>query len=91
MYAALIELTIDPDQAPAAAAAFTQNILPRVMAAAGFVRGYWVDPVDGNGFGLVLFNTAEQAGQATPPAATWSAPGVTIRGVDVRRVVVAVP
>ena len=91
MYAALIELTIDPNQAPAAAAAFTESILPRVTAAEGFVRGYWVDPVDGEGFGFVLFDTADQARRATPPAASWSAPGVTIRGVEVRRVAVAVP
>lgn len=91
MYAALIRLTIDAGQAPAAAAAFTQTILPRVTAAEGFVRGYWVDPVGGEGFGFVLFNTADQAHQATPPASDWSAPGVTIRGVDVRRVAVAIP
>ncbi len=91
MYAALIDLTIDSSQASAAAAAFTQTILPRVTAAEGFVRGYWVDPVDGEGFGFVLFNTADQARRATPPASSWSAPGVTIRGVDVRRVAVAIP
>ena len=91
MYAALIRLTIDPSQAPAAAAAFSQTILPRVTAAEGFAGGYWVDPVDGEGFGFVLFDTADQARQATPPAAGWSAPGVTIRGVDVRRVAVAIP
>ena len=68
MHAALIRLTIDPAQAPAAAAAFTQTILPRVTAAEGFVAGYWVDPVDGEGFGFVLFETADQARQATPPA-----------------------
>jgi hypothetical protein len=91
MYAALIRLTIDPGQAPAAAAAFTQSILPRVTGAEGFVRAYWVDPVDGEGFGFVLFDTADQARRATPPSSTWSAPGVTIRGVDVRRVAVAIP
>jgi hypothetical protein len=91
MYAALIRLTIDPNQAPAAAAAFSQTILPRVTAAEGFAGGYWVDPVDGEGFGFVLFDTADQARQATPPAAGWSAPGVTIRAVDVRRVAVAIP
>ena len=79
MYAALITLTIDPSQAPAAAAAFSQTILPRVTAAEGFAGGYWVDPVDGEGFGFVLFDTADQARRATPPAAGWSAPGVTIR------------
>jgi hypothetical protein len=91
LYAALIRLTIDPAQAPAAAAAFTQTLLPRVKASDGFVGGYWVDPVDGEGFGFVLFDTAEQARRATPPEAAWSAPGVTIRGVDVRRVAVAIP
>jgi hypothetical protein len=60
MYAALIRPTIDAGHAPAAAA-FTQTILPRVTAAEGFVRGYWVDPVGGEGFGFVLFNTADQA------------------------------
>jgi hypothetical protein len=91
MYAALISLTIDTERAPAAAAAFTQTILPAVKAAAGFVAGYWVDPVDGEGFGFVLFDTADQARQASPPASNWSAPGVTIRRVDVRRVAVAIP
>ena len=91
MYAALIRLTIEPAQAPAAAAAFTQTILPRVKAADGFVGGYWVDPVDGEGFGFVLFDTADQARRATPPTMAWSAPGVTIRDVDVRRVAVAIP
>ena len=91
MYAALIRLTIDPTQAPAAAAAFTETILPRVKAADGFVGGYWVDPVDGEGFGFVLFDTADQARQVTSPATNWSAPGVTILGVDIRRVAVAIP
>jgi hypothetical protein len=91
MHAALIRLTIDPAQAPAAAAAFTKTILPRVTAAEGFVAGYWVDPVDGEGFGFVLFENADQARQATPPASNWKAPGVTIRGVEVRRVAVAIP
>lgn len=63
MYAAVVKLTIDTERAPAAAAAFSNDILPRVKAAAGFVGGYWLDP----------------------------APGVTIVGVDVRRVAVAIP
>lgn len=61
----------------------------RRLSAKGFVRGYWLDPVDGEGFGFVLFETEEQARRATPPE--WSAPGVTILGVDVARVAVAIP
>jgi hypothetical protein len=91
MYAALVNLTIDPALAPAAASAFTNEILPRVRAAPGFVAGYWVDPVDRKGFGFLLFDTEEQAVKATPPASNWSAPGVTIVSVDFRRVAVALP
>jgi hypothetical protein len=91
MHAALIHLTTDPAQASAAAAAFTREILPSVRSAAGFVAGYWVDPIDRQGFGFLLFETAEQARKATPPKTMWSAPGVEILKVDVRRVAVAIP
>jgi hypothetical protein len=91
MHAASVFLTIDAALAPAAAAAFTSDILPRVRGAPGFVAGYWVDPVDGQGFSLLLFETEEQAFAATPPATAWSAPGVTILRIDVRRVAVAIP
>jgi hypothetical protein len=91
MYAALVKLTIDTLQAPAAAAAFSNDILPRVKATSGFVGGYWLDPAGGEGLGLVLFETAEQAAQVKPTRFSWSAPGVTILDVDIRRVAVAVP
>jgi len=91
VYAATVRLRIDPARAPAAAEAFSKDILPRVTSAKGFVQGYWLDPVDGEGFGFVLFETEEQARRAMPPAADWSAPGVTILGVEVARVAVAVP
>ena len=91
MHAALMHVTIDPALAPAAAATFTDELLPRVRTAPGFVAGYWVDPVDRQGFGFLLFETEDQALDATPPATTWSAPGVTIVRVDVRRVAAAIP
>jgi hypothetical protein len=91
MHAALVTLTVDPAQAPAAAAAFTKEILPRVRSGEGFVGGYWLDPVDGQGFGFVLFETEDQARRSTPPASSWSAPGVSIGSVEIRRVAVAVP
>jgi len=91
MVAALVKLRIDPAQASAVAAAFTNEILPRVTSAEGFVGGYWLDPAEGEGFGFVLFQTEDQARRATPPASSWSVPGVMILGTDVRRVAVAVP
>lgn len=86
MYVAIMNLGIDPDQAADAAAAFSGTLLPRVAASEGFVAGYWLEPVDGTGMGFVLFETRDQAVAAMPPCADWSAPGVTIHKVDVKRV-----
>lgn len=91
MHAALVHLTIEPALAPAAAATFTSDILPGVRAAPGFVAGYWVDPIDSQDFGFLVFETEAQALAATPPATVWSAPGVNISRVDIRRVAVAIP
>lgn len=86
MYAALVTLTVDPDQAPAAAEALTHDILPTIRSSPGFVAGYWLEPLDGRGFSFVVFETEEQARQSAPPVSNWAAPGVSITGVDFRRV-----
>jgi hypothetical protein len=86
MHAALMTLTIDPEQAPAAASALTHDILPTIRTAPGFVAGFWLEPVEGRGFSFVVFETEEQARRSTPPGADWAAPGVSIDEVDFRRV-----
>jgi hypothetical protein len=90
VHAALVTLTIDPEQAPAAASALVNDILPAVRSAPGFVAGYWLEPADGQGFSIVLFETEEQARGAVPPGSSWDAPGAGINGVEVRRVAVTV-
>lgn len=42
-------------------------------------------------FSLIVFEDGQQARAATPPAAGWTAPSVTIESVELRRVAVAVP
>jgi hypothetical protein len=86
VHAALVTLTIDQDEAPAAASALVNDILPAVRSAPGFVAGYWLEPAGGQGFSMVLFDTEEQARESAPPVSDWAAPGVTINGVEVRRV-----
>ena len=86
MHAALVRLTVDPEQAPAAAEVLTSDILPRVRSASGFVAGYWLEPADNRGFAVVLFETEEQAREATPPLSSWAAPGIEITSVEFRRV-----
>ena len=91
MHTALVTLTVDPAHAPAAANALTNDILPMIRSVPGFVAGYWLEPDEaGKGFSIVLFETEDQARQATPPASDWSAPGVVIDGVDIRRVAISV-
>lgn len=86
MYAAVMTLRIEGERASEAAMVFTRVLLPRVAASAGFVAGYWLEPVDGVGSGFVLFEMEEHAVAAMPPVADWSAPGVVIEAVDFRRV-----
>ena len=89
MHAALVRLTIDPEQAPAAAQALMDDILPRLRSASGFVAGYWLEPADGHGFSMVLFETEAHARDATPPVSIWAAPGIAINDVEFRRVAAA--
>jgi hypothetical protein len=92
VYAALVSLTIDPDRAPAAAQALTDDIFPTLRSAPGFVAGYWLDPSDdGIGFSMVVFESEQQAHESLPPLRTWDAPGVTINSVDFRRVAANLP
>jgi hypothetical protein len=90
MFAAIVSLSIDPAQAPAAAAAFTKEILPKVRSAPGLLAAYWIDPEEGRGLGFLLFDTDANARQSTPPISSWAAPGVTIHGTDIRRVAVSI-
>jgi hypothetical protein len=82
-------LTIDQDHASAAANALVNDILPSVRSAPGFVAGYWLEPANGQGFSIVLFETEEQARDTAPPVSSWAAPGVTINAVEFRRVAAA--
>ena len=75
----------------AAAAALMNDILPEITSAPGFVAGYWLEPAEGRGFSIVLFDTEEQAVQSMAQTSSWSVPGVTIGDVEVRRVAVAIP
>lgn len=90
MHAALVTLSIDPQMASAAAEAFTNDVLPRVRSAEGFVAGHWLEPLEGLGFAMIVFDREAQARAMVPPETPWSAPGVTIHSVEIRRVAVSI-
>jgi hypothetical protein len=68
--------------ARAALADLRLSLVPR---APGFVSAYWIEPVDGVGLSVIVFETKEHAEQAAaypvPPL-----PGVTPLSVQVREV-----
>jgi hypothetical protein len=69
-------------QARAALADLRLDLVPR---APGFVSAYWLEPVDGIGMSVIVFETKEHAEQAVtyplPPL-----PGVTPLTVEIREV-----
>ncbi len=72
----------DVGRARAALASLRLDIVPR---APGFVHAYWLEPVDGIGMSVIVFETREHAEQAVtyplPPL-----PGVTPLTVQIREV-----
>lgn len=90
MYARVACVTIDPDQYDAARRALEAEILPRVREQlSGASAGYWLEPVDGKGLTVVIFDTKEAAEAPVPNAQPGDspAPGVTVERVEIREVI----
>jgi hypothetical protein len=72
----------DPGVAREALADLRLKLVPR---APGFVSAYWLEPVDGIGMSVIVFDTREHAEQAAaypvPPL-----PGVTPLTIEIREV-----
>lgn len=77
--------TVHIKDAAVARAALADLRLKLVPRAPGFVSACWLEPVDGIGMSVIVFETREHAEQAArypvPPL-----PGVTPRTVEVREV-----
>lgn len=83
MYAVVATVSVkDPQVARKALAGLRLNLVPR---APGFVSAYWLEPIDGIGMSIIVFETKEHANEAVayplPPL-----PGVTPLTVEIREV-----
>ena len=87
MHAALVAVKIDPNQADASRAALESQVVPMVKAAPGFIAGYWMEPADGMGYSIVLFDNEEHARATAPPEGASPAPGVTVVRSEFREVI----
>jgi len=83
MHAVVATVSIEDVQAAREAlAGLRLNLVPR---APGFVSAYWLEPIDGIGMSIIVFETKEHAEKALayplPPL-----PGVTPLTADIREV-----
>jgi hypothetical protein len=83
MHAVVATVRVEaPVLARAALADLRTDLVPR---APGFVSAYWLEPVDGTGMSVIVFETREHAEQAAayplPPL-----PGVTPLTLEIREV-----
>jgi hypothetical protein len=65
-----------------------EKVTPRIQQLPGFVGGYWLEPVDGRGIGVLLFDSREAAeSPRNLQPGDHPSEGVTIERVEVREVV----
>jgi hypothetical protein len=83
MHAVVATVSIeDPEVARESLAGLRLSVVPR---APGFVNAYWLEPIDGIGMSVIIFETKEHAVEALayplPPL-----PGVTPLTTEIREV-----
>jgi hypothetical protein len=84
MHAVLIRVKIsDPGSATSE---LTENVVPSVKQAPGFVAGYWTRS-DNEGVSLVVFESEEQANAAAERVPSGVPDSVELQSVEVREVV----
>ncbi len=89
MHARVAYARVDPAQYETARGVLETEILPRVRQMPGVVAGYWLEPLDGKGLTIVVFESKEAAEAPVPNAQPGEspAPGVTVERVEIREVI----
>lgn len=64
----------------------TEEVIPSLKQAPGFVDAYFVQLDDSHGISIVVFETEEQSRAGAPPAGA-SAPGVTLAKTEFGEVI----
>ncbi len=59
----------------------------RLMGMRGFKGAYWMNPINGSGMSVILFEDEASAREGAFPAGFSPAPGVTIEGIETREVI----
>ncbi len=88
MHAVLVKARIEAGREAEGEERLHSEVLPGVGQMPGIVAGYWLEPVNGEGFSVVLFEDEESASAAAAMVPNVPRPDfVSIDGAEVRRVV----
>jgi hypothetical protein len=87
VHAVVVDVTLEAEPTLESLAVLQNEVVAGVKASPGCIAGYWLEPVDGKGHSIVLFDTEEHARAAAPPLGAAPMPGVTIDSVDIRAVI----
>src|SRR5438105_3688877 len=87
MYANVVMVRIEDETA--AVEALHAEVIPRVSQQPGYLIGYWLEPVDGEGFSVTFWESEETARGAAQmvPVGSSPNPGVTIARVETAKVI----
>jgi hypothetical protein len=89
MHGLLVAVKIDPERGDAATAMLTEQVVPALKSAPGFVAGYWMhDDSASMGYSIVVFDSEQAANDArdNAPRPPDGAP-VTLANIQVLPVV----
>jgi hypothetical protein len=86
MHAVVVRVTVDDVET--AEKMLREQVVPRIQQMPGFVNGYWTRS-EGNGLSMILFDSEENARQASDQVQANMPPGeaVTFDSAEVREVV----
>ena len=89
VHANLVFVNVDASQADPARRGLHEQVIPRVSQAAGFVAGYWLEPVDGKGISMTLWESEQAAREAAGLIQPDSSPttGVKLDRIETREVI----
>src|SRR5438270_12677647 len=74
MYALAVNVTIESGKEDEAQKELQENVVPMVKQAPGLVAGYWMNPQNGYGYALILFDSEENANAAKQMAESGPRP-----------------
>ncbi len=89
MHANVVFVNVDARQADPARRGLYEHVIPRISQTAGFVTGYWLEPLDGKGISVTLWESEQAArkaaGRIQPPSSPTT--GVKVDRIETREVI----